>query len=266
MGDETRYYALPAQTQYPGYMYPQQMPMMQMPIMQQQQQPQAQMQPQMFAYASPMGGEGDEFPVPQQQMRGEKSPPGIIQTAYLTPNAAPRGYMAKHSHNRNHRQSSENTNLQNLTVDVDVGARRDGQFHNSDMNVLMMLAANANQKQQCEQSGYASGKGWLYALVIIILIVIVVWIVIALCCRNKRRGKNCKSCGESSDKCTCRQQSCQQSRPRRQRRRDTSNCDNDNNDDDCNDNGNNNNSDNNGGGDNDNQSENDDSHDETRED
>jgi hypothetical protein len=92
-----------------------------------------------------------------------------------------------------------------MNADVNVGDNNTGTFHNSDMNVLMMLAATT---KKCEPSSWYSGKGWLYALMAIIILVIIVWIIIVLCKRSRRNKRGdkrncCKACGERLDICIC---------------------------------------------------------------
>jgi hypothetical protein len=90
------------------------------------------------------------------------------------------------------------SNPSSTGVAVDVGQRR-GNFADSDMNVLMMLAA-AQKSQQCEKSSWASNK-LLWVFIIIILIVLVVWIIVVLCTRNK--GNCCKKCKKPQHQCCC---------------------------------------------------------------
>lgn len=95
----------------------------------------------------------------------------------------------------------------NLTVDVDVGARRDGSFHDSDMNILMMLAAS--QKRQCDSTGsWSSGKGLFCIFIALILLVIIIWIILAVCNRNRKHTSCCKKCGKQGDECTCKRRNC----------------------------------------------------------
>lgn len=136
---------------------------------------------------------GDEPTTQTSSVSADVSPTSRVTMSpkSLTPNANPWMNIP--------RRRPQNLNLQNLTVDVDVGTARSTQYAEADRNVLMLLAS----QRQCDQSSNWSGKGWLYAFIIIIIIVIIVWIIIAVCQNNKNKNNCCHKCGQSHANCQC---------------------------------------------------------------
>jgi hypothetical protein len=146
--------------------------------------------PQAPAFAiQPLPSTGYRFPsIPAQTTAATPASQSELQPMFLTPSAA---------------LSYPKPASRPLAVDIGLTSRPSSAFAESDMKVLMLLAAQSH-KQQCERSVWSSGRAWLWLLIILILIVIIVWIIIAVSSRRRKQNRNCDGCGNEQDHCRCK--------------------------------------------------------------